>query len=129
MSFGPRSSTTLADLLRVMKTMRRGSFFASEAKPDSSLDFSIIFFRPHGQSAVFLHPPEVDSDEQERHQRKNDNMQHIEPEQGVFANDISAERDKANLVSHHGHGGNDVGPHGHRPESELIPRQQVSRVT
>jgi hypothetical protein len=35
---------TFAEVLRVMKTIRRGSFFASELKPESILVFSIIVF-------------------------------------------------------------------------------------
>src|SRR5260221_3369242 len=129
MSFGPRSSTTLAEVLRVMKTMRRGSFFASDAKPDSSLFFSIFFFRPHGEPAIFLHAPEVDADEKKRHQRKNYDVKHIESKQGVLSNDISTKCDKTNFVSDERHGGNNVGADGHRPESKLVPRQEVTRVT
>jgi len=55
-------------------------------------------------------------------------MQNIEPQQGVFADDISAEGHEPHFSSNDRHRRDDVRADGDRPESQLVPRQQISGV-
>src|ERR1700719_546304 len=109
--------------------MRRGSFFASELIPVSILFFSIFVPVLHSQAAIFLHSPEVNSDEQERHKWENHHVQHVETQERVFTDDVAAKHQKPDVAAHHGHGGNNVGANGHGPEGELVPGQEIARVT
>src|SRR5215472_5402120 len=119
---------TFAEVFFVTKTTRRRSFFASELNPVSILFFSIFVLGLDGQAAIFLHTPEMNSDQHERDQRKNDHVKHVEAEQRVFADDVAAEEQEAHLVADEGHGGNNVRAHGDGPERELVPRQQIAGV-
>src|SRR5579883_2476859 len=113
-----------------MKTIRRGSFFASDWNPASIFVCSIFVSRwSTYHSTDLLHTPEMHADKKEGQQRKNDYMQDIEAEQGVFTDDISTQRHKADFSPNHRHGRDDVGADGHGPERQLVPRQQISRVT
>src|SRR5712691_10252395 len=97
MRCGATSPCTLAEVFLVRKTMRCGSFFASELKPVSILFFSVMV-RPHGQAAVLLHAPEMDGDEKDGNQRKHNTVQHVKAQQGVFTDKISAEQGKTDLI-------------------------------
>src|SRR5713101_7760606 len=79
--------------------MRRGSFFASELKPVSILFFSIVVLGFHGQTTVFLHAPEVNSDEQERNERENHHVKHVKTQQCVFPDDVTAQHQETNFPS------------------------------
>src|ERR1700681_3347283 len=85
---GAGAPTTLAEVFFVTKTMRRGSFFASELKPVSILFFSIVVLGLYGQTTVLLHAPEMNSDEQERDEREDHDVKHVETQQRVFADDV-----------------------------------------
>src|SRR5712692_5915912 len=126
---GPGSPTTLAEVFFVTKTTRRGSFLASELKPVSILFFSIAVLGLHGQTTVFLHAPEVNSDEQERNERENHHVKHVKTQQCVFPDDVTAQHQETNFTSDHRHGENNVGADGHGPECQLIPGQQIAGVT
>src|SRR5208283_141275 len=128
MSCGPRSSFTFADVFRVINTIRRGSFFASELNPDSFLAFSIMVFWPYRQAPVLLHTPEMHADQQDGHQRKNNYVEHIKAQQCVFAYDVAAQRHKSHLAAYDRHRGNNVGSYRHRPKCQLVPWQQVAGV-
>src|SRR3974390_874724 len=99
MTLASRSSFTFAEILRVMNTIRRGSFLASELNPDSILVFSIFFSRSYRQTAVLLRPPEMDSDQEEGQQREDDHMEYIKTEQRVFADNVATQCHEANLVA------------------------------
>src|SRR5215471_3094875 len=129
MSCGPRLSVTFAEVFRVMNTIRRGSFVASELNPISILAFSVIVFCPYRHAAILLHTPEMHADQQESKQRKNDYMQHIKAQQRVFSHDVSAQRNESHLTAHNRHRRNNVGSYRDSPKSQLIPWQQVARVT
>src|ERR1700674_77259 len=122
MNCGPGSPTTLAEVFLVTKTIRRGSFFASELTPVSILFFSIFVPVLYGQPTIFLHAPEMNSDEQERDKRENHDVKHVEAHKRVFANDVAAQNEKPDFAADHGHGGNDVGAYSHSPKGELVPR-------
>src|SRR5208282_2937754 len=104
MSSGPRSSLTFAEVFRVMKTILRGSFFASELNPDSILVFSIIVFGPDRQAAILLHAPEMHADKKNSQQRENDYVKHIKAQQGVFTHDISTQGHEPHLAADDRHG-------------------------
>src|SRR5215470_6911728 len=88
---GPRSPTTLAEVFLVTKTMRRGSFFASELNPVSILFLSIFVLGLDGQAAVFLHAPEMNAYQYECHQGENDYVKHIKAQKRIFSNDVSTQ--------------------------------------
>src|SRR5216684_4704354 len=119
---------TLAEVFFVTKTMRRGSFFASELIPVSILFFSIFVPVLHSQAAVFLHAPEMNSNEQERYKRENHHVQHVETQERVFTDDVAAQHEKPDFAAHYGHGRNDVGADSHSPECQLVPGQEIARV-
>src|SRR5712692_6928962 len=125
---GPGSPTTLAEVFFVTKTTRRGSFFASELKPVSILFFSIVVLGLYCQTTVLLDPPEMNSDEHERDERENHDVKHVETQQCVFSDDVPAQQQEANLISDHGHRGNDIGADGNGPESKLVPGQEIAGV-
>src|SRR5260370_12534659 len=121
-------STTLAEVFFVTKTTRRGSFFASELIPVSILFFSIVVLGLYGQTTVLLNTPEMNSDEQERDERENHDVKHVETKQPVFSYHVSTKPPKANFVANEWHRRNDVSANGHRPKGELVPRQKITRV-
>src|SRR5215469_2784237 len=126
---GPRSPTTLAEVFLVTKTTRRGSFFASELNAVSILFVSIFVPGLDRQTAVFLHAPEMNSDQYECGKGKNHDVQDIKAQQRVFTHNAAPEKQKAHFVTDERHGGNDVGSDGDGPERQLIPGQQIAGVT
>src|SRR5271165_6997353 len=108
--------------------MRRGSFFESELKPVSILFFSIVVLGLYGQTAILLHTPEMNSDEQKRDERKNHNVKHVKTQQRVFPDDVPTKKQEPNFVADEGHGGNDVGADGHGPKGKLVPGQEIACV-
>src|ERR1017187_1660176 len=120
MSCGPVSSFTLAEVFRVMKTIRCGCLTASELKPTSKVFFSLMIVS-HGQPAVLLNSPEMQCDKPYRSQRQNNAVKNIEAQQRVLPNDVATQRQKTNGAPQHGDVADDVGPHCDRPVSQLIP--------
>src|SRR5215470_15969140 len=125
---GPRSPTTFADVCFVTKTTRRGSFFASELKLVSIFLFSIGIFQLYRKAAVLLDTPEVDADQYERGERKNYHVQHVKTQERVFADDVSAEQEKLDLVSDDRHGRDDVLANRNGPKCQLVPGKQIASV-
>src|SRR5207253_10563561 len=94
----------------VTKTTRRGSFFASELSPVSILFFSIFVLGLDGQTAVFLHAPEMNSDQYKGGKRKNHDVKHVKAQQSGFSHDVAAEKQEAHFVPDERHGENKFVP-------------------
>src|SRR5208283_5688150 len=126
-SCGPTSPFTLAEVLRVMKTMRRGCWRASELMPASYVAFSLMIVS-HRQSAVLLNSPEMPGDESHGDQRQNHAVKNVETQQGVLPDDVAAEQEETNRASESGNVTDDVRPDGDRPEGQLVPGKQIAGV-
>src|SRR5690242_16019537 len=74
------------------------------------------FFLRNVQPAIFANSPEVDADQQNRGQRQDHAVQHIESEQRIGVNLISSEHQETNLFAHQRNSLGDVGAHSYGPE-------------
>src|SRR3954451_898947 len=77
-------------------------------------------------AAVLADTPEVDSHEDHDHEREHEHVQHVPAQQRVGADLAAAEEHEAHLVSEDRGVAHHVRAHGHRPERQLVPRQQVA---
>ena len=55
-------------------------------------------------------------------------MKDIESKQGVLSHHVPSEQKEPNRPAQERHCGDNIGSHGNRPEGQLVPRQQVTRV-
>src|SRR5215470_3118651 len=111
-----------------MNTMRCGFFRASELNPVSWLVFLSSIFVLYRQAAIFLNPPKVHSDKQNRRERQHHAVQYIEAQESVFAHKVAAQELETDVLAEDRHSRNDVGAHGDGPKRELVPRKQIACV-
>src|SRR3989304_5613786 len=86
----------------------------------------IRFLERPRHAAVPPDAPEMYGHEDSRQQRQRKYVQGVKTDQRVGPNLISAEDDELRLVAEVGPGTADAVAHGDRPESQLVPGQQVA---
>ena len=62
-------------------------------------------------------------------ERKDHRVQNVEPQQRVRIYGVTAEQVKAQVRTHHGNGRDNVRSYCGAPVRQLIPGQQIARVT
>src|SRR5271157_839645 len=82
----------------------------------------------HRQSAVLLNSPEMHRNKDDRGQRQDHTVKNVKTQQRVLPNDVAAEHQETNGPSKYGNVADNVRPDRDRPESQLIPRKQITGV-
>ena len=72
-------------------------------------------------AAVLADPPEVNRQEDDKHEREHQDVEGVPAEQGVGADLDAAELHEPDLVTKHGREADHVRSHRHRPEGQLVP--------
>src|SRR5215218_7869079 len=79
-----------------------------------------------GDAAVLADTPEVDRHQEGRHQRQKDDVQRIEADQGVLPDLVVTAQHQVYLLADEWGGTANIRADRDRPESQLIPGQQVA---
>ena len=80
------------------------------------------------KAAILANAPEMNRDKQNRDQRQNHAVQHVEAQQRIGIHLVAAQHQEVNLVADDRHGGRDIRTDRDRPERQLIPGQQIAGV-
>src|SRR5437879_4825386 len=87
---------------------------------------SLLRLQRPGDAAVLADAPEVDGHEDHDHEREHEDVEDVPAQERLRAYLHPAQQGEADLLAEHRGVAHHVRPHRHRPQGQLVPRQQVA---